>query len=1063
MDARQQTVEAVETPTLLVPAPAAVEVPALERIGTPEHVLSLQRTAGNVATNRALRRAVAFGRARRTLALMPRAVARTPAATEERDGGVDGGVAGVAGPVEQEADGGVAATAHDGNAAAAGAVGGGSGSVGGDGGTGSVGTGGAGNGDGGAASSSRATATVTPPVAGETLPVPDGGPPPGPDGTPLTLGSSELKDYLLERSRHDQWGAGGGGALSDEQTSELVGDALLGGAAGGVVSGAGAFVVDTALNVAAKRIPYGSGFIAMGQMFTAGGPAAWWQAQSEATGYAAISGAAGLFTGHDVDGKQLDWVERCEQALNALDGLNNILSLLSTILFIVAAAGFVLSFVFPPIAAFLPLIVQWALLLGNLNSAIGVVLTLARLALMGIRVYQIKYEQADPAMQAKRAAALRKTTQQFSQELTLRWANKGRTAAEKKWGGGPQAAPAPDERSGTRKALGVVSTVLTGADVGEGFKGVSEANTRRTEIAGATAKSTGAERLAALSGLDGDPVLSEGTKRRLQAREDAVAAAAAADKELLAQQAAFDAEHGGAGTTGGPRSTLADSPDDQARSFEIRASVKQQQADAIKKHVAGWDEHIAKAEAAGDEPLAGKFREAKARWQADCDKTQAQADAASADAARVRLGQASDAAAQAREETLPDPGREARIAGGALRDDLKGTTVREELVGALTGEANKPGVGYGQQGTGGVVTGQATGWLLGDDWKGWAKDLPHPKAWLEDRTTDAGNAAAGELGAVTGSAEGGEAARETWARSRRAETVAHRRTSRLPGPPPGAESRLEDSARNWRSDDWLEEDLLVQRSSAGQIAEDAAREQALLRQLDAAAAAQEEALACTDADLEATRDAQSTALDQSQSVAGTLGQGGQQRSLLDAGVSAASGIENVIGMLPEGTVSDPGAGKAGAKRMGTGTKNAQELLSSGPDAEARRRAAVTAFSSQTDAATGDTSAAQSTLQSTRAEIAANRTDVTTGHTEAMQSRSGVDDELADVRKRKAEQLEINRAAYAALQAWVGEHRGAREKLEADVAGGLDETQFAASGAGDETAVGRVTRPEPAGP
>ena len=569
---------------------------------TPPRCCPLQRTAGNQATNRALRRAVTFGRARPVLALAPsRGVARTPAATEERDGGVDGGVAGVTGPVDQEADDGVASNgATTGNAVAGGAVGGG-GSVGG--GSGGSGAGDAGSGstgsDGGTASSSRTPAAVTPPVAGVA--------PPGARRRPAARARRQAAHARrlraqgvrrAERSRHDQWGTAGGGALSDDQTSELVGDALLGGAAGGVVSGAGAFVVDTALNVAAKRIPYGSGFIAMGQMFTAGGPAAWWQAQSEATGYAAISGAAGLITGHDVDGKQLDWVERCEQALNALDGLNNILSLLSTILFIVAAAGFVLSFVFPPIAAFLPLIVQWAPLLGNLNSAIGVVLTLARLALMGIRVYQIKDEQADPGVQAKRAAALRKTTQQFSQELTLRWANKGRTAAEKKWGGGPaQPAPAADERSGGRKALSALSTALTGADVGEGFKGVSEANTRRTEIAEATAESDRRRaprrplgprrRPGPLRGHEAPPAGTRGRDCRGGRGRQAPAA----------KQAALDAEHGPTGTEASP---LAQQATDQAKSLEIKAGVKQQTADAVAKRVAFWDEHIAKAEVAGD-------------------------------------------------------------------------------------------------------------------------------------------------------------------------------------------------------------------------------------------------------------------------------------------------------------------------------------------------------------------------------------------------------------------------------------------------------------------------------
>ncbi|MES2642235.1 MAG: DUF4157 domain-containing protein [Myxococcota bacterium] len=237
-------------------------------------------------------------------------------------------------------------------------------------------------------------------------------------GTYGQLTGGPLQSYSNEKAWHDVWKAGGGqtGSVNTVGAGDkagLIGDALLSGGAEGFVNGAQAMLIDTVLNKATKSIPYAAGFIAMAQI--AYDPKKWW----EDTVVKGIGGKVG--EGFDkLTSDKSDWIDKFEGVISILEGLNNIIGLASTVCMIVAAAGFILSFICPALIPFVLLAAKWGLLLGEINTIVGLGINILRMIVVVCRAVQIAVSDADPATQAERAAKLKAMTQSWSEDFTKR-------------------------------------------------------------------------------------------------------------------------------------------------------------------------------------------------------------------------------------------------------------------------------------------------------------------------------------------------------------------------------------------------------------------------------------------------------------------------------------------------------------------------------------------------------------------------------------------------------------------------------------------------------------------
>jgi hypothetical protein len=234
------------------------------------------------------------------------------------------------------------------------------------------------------------------------------------------LSTSLLARYGGEKAWHDNWKTQGSPTgMPAADRAALVGSALGAGGVQGLTNAASAMLIDTLLNKATKNIPYASGFIAIGQL--AMDPKGWVQGQQAAIWDKGLAGGARKLFGADSD-----WIDRIEGVVDILDGLNNVVGLLSTICMIVGAAGFVIGLFFPPLLPFVALAVKWGLLLGEINTFVGIAITGLRMITLAARAIQIAASDADPETQLKRAEKLRENTAQWTQGYAQRKANKAR-------------------------------------------------------------------------------------------------------------------------------------------------------------------------------------------------------------------------------------------------------------------------------------------------------------------------------------------------------------------------------------------------------------------------------------------------------------------------------------------------------------------------------------------------------------------------------------------------------------------------------------------------------------
>ncbi len=384
------------------------------------------------------------------------------------------------------------------------------------------------------------------------------------------LAAGPLAKYAQEKAWHDSWKAAGSqvqgaGTPDVADSASLVGTALLSGAAQGGTQGAQAAMVDVVLNKATSKIPYAAGFIAMAQI--AYDPKEWWQE----TIVKGIGGKVGGGLDKLLSGDS-DWIDRLEGVLNILEGLNNIIGLLSTVCLIVAAAGFILSFICPALIPFVALAAKWGLLLGEINTVVGLGLNAMRLILVIARAVQIAVGDADPETQAKRAEKLKDMMTDWSSDFTARRGNKLAGKLQTKTGG-----PAPhteghppphvdgsaagQKKSTWKSRLGKLGNAVVGHQ--DAHEGMGRVRQQRDEAMGMTKAARGnkfgsREQLRAMQDIDPNAV-SERTAERHNKKADQKTARAdnreRVMRNLAENRKAMAANNEGKGLSGGSTAT----------------------------------------------------------------------------------------------------------------------------------------------------------------------------------------------------------------------------------------------------------------------------------------------------------------------------------------------------------------------------------------------------------------------------------------------------------------------------------------------------------------------------
>ena len=352
-----------------------------------------------------------------------------------------------------------------------------------------------------------------------------------------------LSGYAAEKSWHDSWVGGGSQVgMSGGENASLVGEALAAGGLTGLGTAASNILVDTILNKATKSIPYASGFIGMFDMVKAGGPAAWIEGEAGKIGDS-------LGSGVDKIANANDWIDYLDGGIDMLDGVNQAVGLASTICMVVAAAGFLASFIFPALLPFVCLAAKWGLVLGEINTLVGIGVTAMRGISVVSRSIQMLQSDADPETQVARAAKLREQTAKFTGEWATRQGKNLRTKAQgmgdqkraaKKGdpipggkGGDSAAKSANDQRTSRRsritEGLNTLGKIATGGDTkGQMKKTGAEFNHAKamtSTVAGADRKGEGGlQMMGQLSNLDAEhkekgasatTFLSEGSQERL--------------------------------------------------------------------------------------------------------------------------------------------------------------------------------------------------------------------------------------------------------------------------------------------------------------------------------------------------------------------------------------------------------------------------------------------------------------------------------------------------------------------------------------------------------------------
>lgn len=251
--------------------------------------------------------------------------------------------------------------------------------------------------------------------------------PPGPDSalpTWQSLKNGPLSKWDDEVAWHEYFQGDGPTAGAAIDRDALIADALSGGALGGFQAGLKNIAIDTAINIASSRIPYLQGFVEMARI--AYDPAAWLEGTVQSTYGNVVQGGAMLWEGISSG----DPIAALDGLLTVLEGINNVISTLSTLCWIVAAASFLLSFICPAAAPFAALAANWGLTLGTVSTAFGVFITLGRAIVIALRMLQIKYGEADPETLLQQGERLRAQTQAFTGEFTTRAGNRLRSTAQ---------------------------------------------------------------------------------------------------------------------------------------------------------------------------------------------------------------------------------------------------------------------------------------------------------------------------------------------------------------------------------------------------------------------------------------------------------------------------------------------------------------------------------------------------------------------------------------------------------------------------------------------------------
>lgn len=261
------------------------------------------------------------------------------------------------------------------------------------------------------------------------------------------LSAGPLKQYADEHAWHDEWKQGGRQTgMGNEGT--LVLQALGTGATEGLVGGLAGAVVGQVVKRATGFIPFGSGFMAMGEMLIKGqNPADWLVAQGSAAGAKVGGGWEKLWSGDS------DWIDRLEGVIDIVDGLNDVIGTLATICYIVAAVllvgGLILSII--GVGAGLLALAPWfgkaGMFLSKINAIVGLVVTALRLIVMGARSIQIMTSDADPETQANRLESLRQSTGAFSKDFVKSWADKGMDKAADRVKSKVAGAKTPDQNT----------------------------------------------------------------------------------------------------------------------------------------------------------------------------------------------------------------------------------------------------------------------------------------------------------------------------------------------------------------------------------------------------------------------------------------------------------------------------------------------------------------------------------------------------------------------------------------------------------------------------------------
>ena len=220
--------------------------------------------------------------------------------------------------------------------------------------------------------------------------------------------SGPLSRWDTEVTWHDYFAGGDAAEGIEIDRDALILDALGSGALAGFKEGIKGVGIGVAINLASRNIPFVQGFVELGRI--AYDPAAWFEGQSQNTVGRMSKGFEQILSGDPID--------FIEGVLNVVDGTKNVIGLLSSICWIVAAAGSLVSLICPAVFPFVVLCASWATTLGALSTLVGLYVTMGRLGVVGLRALQIKYGDADPATLLEQGERLHAQAQGFTEEFT---------------------------------------------------------------------------------------------------------------------------------------------------------------------------------------------------------------------------------------------------------------------------------------------------------------------------------------------------------------------------------------------------------------------------------------------------------------------------------------------------------------------------------------------------------------------------------------------------------------------------------------------------------------------